>query len=133
MPRDNRCMYMTHVSFYICCSDCVGVGGNVCCVAIVVKDSVFNLGVLTYVVCLCKRCDGCCVFSLYSEAWCCRCSCMVSVSVLPCRCCMFVPCVHPVEVINAAPYLQFVNAGPGCKRRAYGRGILQSRSHDCLR
>ena len=28
--------------------------------------------------------------------------------------------------------LQFVNAGRGCKRRLYGRGILQSRSHDCL-
>ena len=23
MPRDNRCMYMVHVSFYVCCSDCV--------------------------------------------------------------------------------------------------------------
>ena len=32
-----------------------------CCVAAVVKDSVFSLGVL-YVVCLCKGCDGCCVF-----------------------------------------------------------------------
>ena len=28
--------------------------------------------------------------------------------------------------------LLFVNAGLGCKRRPYGRGILQSRSHDCL-
>ena len=28
--------------------------------------------------------------------------------------------------------LQFVNAGRGCKRRPYGRGILHSRSHDCL-
>ena len=28
--------------------------------------------------------------------------------------------------------LQFVDAGRGCKRRPYGRGILQSRSHDCL-
>ena len=25
MPRDNICMYMVHVCFYICCSDCVGV------------------------------------------------------------------------------------------------------------
>ena len=30
MPRENRCMYMAHVSFYVCCSDCVGVCGNVC-------------------------------------------------------------------------------------------------------
>ena len=42
MPRDNRCMYMTHVCFYVCCSDCVGVCGNVCCVAAVVKNSVFE-------------------------------------------------------------------------------------------
>ena len=41
--------------FYVCCSDCV----NVCCVAAVVKDSVFSLRVLKYVVCVCKGCDGC--------------------------------------------------------------------------
>ena len=41
MIRDNRCKYMAHVCFYVCCSDCVGVCGNVCCVAAVVKDSVF--------------------------------------------------------------------------------------------
>ena len=28
--------------------------------------------------------------------------------------------------------MQFVNAGRGCKRRPYGRSILQSRSDDCL-
>ena len=28
--------------------------------------------------------------------------------------------------------LQFVNADRGCKRRPYGSGILQSRSHDCF-
>ena len=28
--------------------------------------------------------------------------------------------------------LQFVDAGRGCKRRPYGRGILQSLSYDCL-
>ena len=28
--------------------------------------------------------------------------------------------------------LQFVNAGRGCKRRPYGRGILQSWCHNCL-
>ena len=32
--------------------------GNVCCVAAVVKNSVFfSLGVLKYVVCLCRGCD----------------------------------------------------------------------------
>ena len=34
--------------FYVCCSDCVGVCGNVCCVVAIVKDSVFSLGVLKY-------------------------------------------------------------------------------------
>ena len=103
MPRDNRCRYMTHVCFYVCCSDCVGVCGNVCGVAAVVKNSVFFcLGVFKYVVCLCRGCDGCCVFCLYCEAWSCRCSCMGSVSVLSCRCCMLVSCVHPVAVLNAA-------------------------------
>ena len=41
MPRDNIFMYMAHVCFYVCCSDSVGVCGNVCCVAGVVKNSVF--------------------------------------------------------------------------------------------
>ena len=70
------------------------------CVAAVVKNSVFlSLGVLKYVVCLCRGCGGCCVFCLYCEAWSCRCSCMGSVSVSSCRCCMFVSCVHPVTVL----------------------------------
>ena len=65
--------------------------GNVCCVAAVVEASGFlSHGVLNYVVCLCKGCDGCCVFSLYCGAWCCRCSCMGSMSVSSCICCMFV-------------------------------------------
>ena len=29
--------------FYVCCSDCVGLCGNICCVAAVVKNSVFFL------------------------------------------------------------------------------------------
>ena len=41
MPRDNRCMYIAHVYFYVSCCDWMGVSGNVCCVADVVKDSVF--------------------------------------------------------------------------------------------
>ena len=28
--------------------------------------------------------------------------------------------------------LQFVNAGRGCNRRPYRRGLLQSRSHNCF-
>ena len=70
MPRDNRCMYMAHVCYYVCCSDCEGVCRNVCCVASVVKDSVFCLGVLKYAVCLCKGCDGCCVFvCIVTRGW----------------------------------------------------------------
>ena len=43
----------------------MGVCENVCCVAAVVKNCVFfSLGVLKYVVCLCRGCDGCCVFCL---------------------------------------------------------------------
>ena len=42
------------------------------------------------------------VFCLYCEAWNCRCSCMGSLSVSSCRCFMFVSCVHPVAVLNAA-------------------------------
>ena len=58
---------------------------------------------------------------------------MGSVSVSSCRCCMFVSCVHPVAVLNAAFCMtQFVNAGRGCNRRPYRRGILQSRSHNCF-
>ena len=37
------------------------------------------------------------VFCLYCEARSCRCSCMGSVSVSSCRCCMFVSCVNPVQ------------------------------------
>ena len=42
------------------------------------------------------------VFCLYCDARSCRCSCMGSMSVSPCGCCMFVYCVHPVAVLNAA-------------------------------
>ena len=64
-----------YVCFYVCCSDCVGVCGNVCCVAAVVKDREFlSLGVLKYVVCLCKGCDRYCVFCLYCDAGSCSCS-----------------------------------------------------------
>ena len=35
MLRNNRCMYMAHVCFYVCCCDFWGVCGNICCVAAV--------------------------------------------------------------------------------------------------
>ena len=51
---------------------------------------------------LCSGCDRCCVFCLYCEAWSCSCSCVRSVSVSSCICCMFVSCVHHVAVLDAA-------------------------------
>ena len=41
-------------------------------------------------------------FCLYCDVWGCRCSVYGKWSVLSCRCCMFVSCVHPVAVLNAA-------------------------------
>ena len=70
-----------------------------------VEDSVLSLGMLKHVVCLCRGCDGCCVFYLHCETWRCRFLCMGSVSVSSCICCMFVSCVHPVAVLNAAFYM----------------------------
>ena len=53
---------------------------------------------------------------------------MGSVIVSSCRCCMSVSCVHPVAVLNTVfcmicSLLMLVEDG---------RGILQSRSHNCL-
>ena len=83
-----------------------------------------GLGLLKYVVCLCRGCDVMDVFCLYCEACSCRCSCMGSVSVSSCRCCMFVSCVHPVAVLND---LQFVNAGCCCCLPRPGPSSSQSR------
>ena len=63
----------------------------------------------------------------------CRCSCMGSISVSSCRCCMFEFCVHHVAVLNAVfcmtcSLLMLVED----EWRSHGRGIIQSRSHDCL-
>ena len=74
---------------------------------------------------LCKGCDGWCVFS-----------CIVTRGAVS-------ACVWEVGVFRHADVvclclvcilhdLQFVNAGRGCKRRSYGRGILQSLSHECF-
>ena len=97
LPLVARCLETINV--YMWCMFVVvtmwGVCGNVCCVADIVENSVFlTLECWKYAVCLCRGCDGCCVF--------CRCSCMGSLSVSSCRCCMFVSCVHPVAVLNAA-------------------------------
>ena len=86
---------MTHVCFYVSCSDSVGVCGNVSCVAAVVKFKV-----LKYVVYLCK---GCFLFVLWS----------VELQVLvhgKCACFVmqvFYVCVHPVSVLKAAFCMTF--------------------------
>ena len=46
---------------YVYCRYCAGIF----VVFGLVKDSVFSLGVLKYVACLCKGCDRRCVFCLY--------------------------------------------------------------------
>ena len=109
LPLVARCLDTIDVCIwcmFVFMSGVVTVWGSlwdVCCVAGVVKNSVFlALECWKYVVCLYSGFDGCCVFCLYCEAWNCRCSCMRSVPVSSCRCCMFVSCVHPVTVLNAA-------------------------------
>ena len=59
---------------------------------------------------------------------------MGSVSVSSCRCCMFVSCVHPVAVLNAAFCMtcSLLMLVEDANRRPYRRGILQSRSHNCF-
>ena len=96
-----------------------------CCVADVVKYSVFKaFGVLKYV---CVG-DVMVIFYFNCEAWSCRCSSMGNVSVSSCRCCMFVSCVNHVAVLNAA----FCMTWSLLMLVEDGRGILQSRLHDCL-
>ena len=69
MIRDYICMYMVHVCFYVCCSDCVGICGKF----VVYRPLLKIMGFEPWnVVCLCKVCDGYCVFCLYCEAWSCR-------------------------------------------------------------
>ena len=61
--------------------------------------------------CVCVRgCDGCCVFCLYCEVWSCRCSCMGSVSVSSCRCCILYASCGSSQCCVLHD-LQFVNAG----------------------
>ena len=54
LPLVARCLetidvYIWHVCFYVCCSDCVGVCGNVCCEA----AKILPLGALPWVVLCC--------------------------------------------------------------------------------
>ena len=51
MPRDNICMYMAHVCFYVGCTNCVGVCGK-----IVVLQLLLNIFFLSCSV------EVCCMF-----------------------------------------------------------------------
>ena len=73
-------MYMDHVCFYVCCSDCVGVCGIVCCVAAVVKDSVFLALECRSMFYICVKDVRDVVFSVCIV----RCLCMGSMSVSSC-------------------------------------------------
>ena len=114
------CIWRTFVFMSVAVTVCGS--ENVCCVAAVVKNSFFSLGVLMYVVCLCSVCDGCCVFWLYCDAWSCRCSCKGRVSVSSCICCLFVSCVHPVAVLNLL--MLFEDARGDHMEEAYSRAGL---------
>ena len=64
MPLVARCLVTIDVCIWrMFVFMSVKVCGNVCCVEAVIENSVFfSLGVLKYVVCLCRGCDGWCVF-----------------------------------------------------------------------
>ena len=62
MPRDNRCLYMTHVCF-MSVVEILPVSVGMFIVWQPLLNIVgFSIGVLNYVVFLCKGCDVCCVF-----------------------------------------------------------------------
>ena len=93
----------------------------------------FSLGVLKYVVFLCRGCDVMdVVFSV----------CIVMRGAVAARVwevfrhanvvCLCHVCILWQSSMLVLHDLQFVNAGRGCKRQPYGRGMLQSRSHHCL-
>ena len=97
-------MYMAHGCFYVLYLMC---GMLVVQWVLLEIGCCFSLGGVKYVVCLCKRC---CVFCLNCEAWSCSCLCMGSMSVLSCRCCMFVSCVHHMAVLNAAFCMTYISS-----------------------
>ena len=61
-----------------------------------------SLGVVLCLVSLCSGDAGCCDFCLICDACSLRCSCIGSICVSSCRCCVFVSSVHPVAVLSAA-------------------------------
>ena len=80
LPLVTRCLETIHVCIwrmFVFMSVAVTVWGSVGMFAVqrpLLKIVGFpSLGVLKYVVCLRRGCDGCCVFCLYREALSCRC------------------------------------------------------------
>ena len=100
--------------FNVCCTDWVGVCGNVCCVAVLECWSMVYVMDVVFYVCIVTR------GALGARAW--------EVWVFRHA---YVVCLCLVCIL-----WQFqcwiIHAGRICKMRPYGRGILQSRSHDCL-
>ena len=84
LPLVARCLETIDVCIwrmFVFMSVAVTVGGGSVGMFVVerplLKIVFFSLGVLKYVVCLCRGCDGCCVFCLYCEALSYRCLCFV--------------------------------------------------------
>ena len=114
------CAYGAHL-FYVCCSDCVGVCGNVCCVASVIKDNIFLALECSSMLYVCVRGVMDVVFSVSSVTRGARCARVWEVWVFR----------HADVVCLCLVCIMWQLSMRGCKRRPYGRGILQSRSHDC--
>ena len=62
MHRDNRCVGIWRMFVLMSVVGTVWVCGHVCCVATVINDS-WGFEPWSVEVCLCRGCDGCCVFS----------------------------------------------------------------------
>ena len=76
MHRDNICMCMAHVCLMYVVVTVWGSVGMLVVYRPLLKIVFVNLGLVKYVLGLCKGCDGCCVFCLYCDEWSCGCSCV---------------------------------------------------------
>ena len=66
-------------------------------------------------------------FCLYCDAWSCRCSCMESMSVSSCRCCMFVSCVAVLNTVFCMTYSLLVEDARGdYMGESYSRASLMT-------
>ena len=153
LPLVARCLVTIDVCIWCMCVFMsvvvtVGVCGDGCCVAAIVKDSIFialecwsmlfvcvrDVMDVVFSVCIVMRgAVGIFIFNLNKK------SSHEKKRVLVYECFviqMLYVCVLCASCGSSQCWilhdLQFVNADRGCKRQPYGRGILQSRSHDCL-